>query len=79
MVRIKIIIFVLVEVGKKYIITGDAPTGMRGKIITITKITKRTVWFDCDMGHTYFYHSEFNAWVQELTSWSGNKLKFKFV
>lgn len=67
------------EIGKSYIILGDAPTGLRGKKVKVIKLTKTTVWLAFDNGKTYLYHNEFKAWAKEVTSWSGSKLIHNFI
>ena len=72
------------EVGMKYIFGTNLPRQLitySGKVITITRVTTRTVWFTFDDGsdNLYFYTREFYEYVKPFGTWGNSKLKFHFA
>ena len=72
------------EVGMKYMFRDVLPRQLiiyRGKTITITKVTTRTVWFKFDDSDdsSYFYTREFHEYTKPFGTWGNSKLKFHFA
>jgi hypothetical protein len=68
------------KIGKRYKFkTIPDAKHLAGHVITISNVTKRTVWFKHRGKDVYMYHNEFKGLTEPLTKSSGSNLVFNFL